>query len=85
MQTIKYKIKDENGIHARPAGMMVKAATGFVSDFKISKGEKSADAKKLFGLMGLGVKQGDEITIEITGEDEEAAKKHLEEFLNSNL
>ena len=85
MQTIKYKIKDENGIHARPAGMLVKATTGFVSDFKISKGEKSADAKKLFGLMGLGVKQGDEIIIEIAGDDEEAAKERLEEFLNSNL
>ena len=85
MQTIKYKIKDENGIHARPAGMLVKAATGFVSDFKILKGEKSADAKKLFGLMGLGVKQGDEIIIEIAGDDEEAAKERLEEFLNSNL
>lgn len=85
MQTIKYKITDENGIHARPAGLLVKAATGFTSDFKLKKGEKHADAKRLFGVMSLGIKQGDEIVIEISGDDEDAAREKIEEFLSSNL
>ena len=85
MQTINYVIKDENGIHARPAGMLVKKASAFKSNIKAIKNEKSADCKKLFGLMGLGVKQNDEIKIEISGEDEQEAKSDIEKFLNENL
>jgi len=85
MQTIHYKITDENGIHARPAGMLVKAAGGFVSDVKISKGEKSADAKRLFGVMGLGIKCGDEITVTVSGADEDMAAKELDAFLKAHL
>ena len=55
MKEFKYIITDPEGIHARPAGELVKAAKGFASAIKITKGEKSADAKKIFGLMGLGV------------------------------
>ncbi len=85
MQTIQYKITDANGIHARPAGMLVKAASGFSSEITIRKGEKSADAKRLFGVMGLGVKSGDEITVALSGEDEVQAKDALEQFLKAHL
>lgn len=85
MQTIQYVIKDENGIHARPAGLFVKAATGFQSDIKIAKGDKTADAKRLFGVMGLGVKCGDEITVTAEGTDEDKAASELKAFLEANL
>ena len=85
MKEIKYVITDENGIHARPAGVLVKKAKEFNSDIKITKVGKSADAKKLFNVMGLAVKQGDEIVITIDGEDETTATKELEQFLSENL
>ena len=85
MQTIHYVITDENGIHARPAGLFVKAAGNFSSDIKIAKGGKEADAKRLFGVMGLGVKCGDEIVVTAAGADEEQAAKELESFLKANL
>lgn len=85
MQTIHYVITDENGIHARPAGLFVKAASGFEAQIQIAKGDKTADAKRLFGVMGLGVKKGDEITITVSGADEEKAAAELETFLKNNL
>lgn len=85
MQTIQYTIDDQNGIHARPAGLFVKTAGKFSSDIKISKGEKQADGKRLFSIMGLGVKCGDEITVTIDGSDEQEAASALNAFLQENL
>lgn len=85
MKEFCYIITDSEGIHARPAGEFVKEAKKFASDVKIVKGEKSADAKKIFGLMSLGVKQGEEILVQIEGTDEEEAATGLEKFLKENL
>lgn len=85
MKEFTYCIKDAEGIHARPAGELVKKAKEFTASISIIKDGKKADAKKVFGLMGLGVKQGMEITIQIEGEDEEAAAAAIETFLKENL
>lgn len=85
MKEFCYTITDPEGIHARPAGEFVKEAKKFASEVKIVKGEKSADAKKIFGLMSLGVKQGEEILVQIEGTDEEEAATGLEKFLRENL
>lgn len=78
MKTFTYTIKDELGIHARPAGMLAKTAKGLSSEITITKGEKTVGATKLMALMGLGVKCGDTITVTVNGGDEDAA---LEEIL----
>lgn len=85
MKEFRYTITDSEGIHARPAGEFIKEAKKFASEVKIVKGEKSADAKKIFGLMSLGVKQGEEILVQIEGTDEEEAATGLEKFLKENL
>lgn len=85
MKEFCYTITDPEGIHARPAGEFVKEAKKFASEVKIVKGEKSADAKKIFGLMSLGVKQGEEILVQIEGTDQEEAATGLEKFLKENL
>ena len=85
MKEFKYVITDPEGIHARPAGILVKQAAGYQSSVKIAKGEKSADAKRIFGVMGLGVKTGEEITITVEGADEDTAAAELETFLKENL
>ena len=85
MKEFKYVITNPEGIHARPAGILVKQAAGYQSTVKITKGEKSADAKRIFGVMGLGVKTGEEITITVEGADEDTAAAELETFFKENL
>ncbi len=85
MKEIKYTITDDAGIHARPAGLLVKESEKFNSDIEIISGGKSADAKRLFSVMSLGVKKGDEITITAKGEDEENAIAAIENFLKKTL
>lgn len=86
MKTFNYVIKDELGIHARPAGLLVKEAAKFQSAVKIEKaGKPAADAKRIFGVMGLGVKCGEEVTVSADGADEADAIAALEAFFNANL
>lgn len=85
MKTFEYTIKDELGIHARPAGLLVKVAKALDSKVTIEKDGKSADAAKLFAVMGLGVKNADTVKISVEGGDEEASAKAMEEFFSANL
>ncbi|GFI21856.1 phosphocarrier protein HPr [Lachnospiraceae bacterium] len=85
MKEFTYVITDKEGIHARPAGDLVKLAKTYASSVFVIKEGKKADAKKVFGLMGLGVKQGMEITVQVEGDDEDTAVLALETFLKENL
>lgn len=85
MKEFSYVITDPEGIHARPAGEFVKAAKGCESSVKIAKDGKQVDAKKIFGVMGLAAKQGQEVVITVEGPDEDAAAAKLEEFMKNNL
>lgn len=80
-----YTIKDELGIHARPAGSLAKTAKALDSEIVIFKGDRFASATKLMALMGLNVKQGDTITVTIEGGDEAGSEKAMKEFLKANL
>ena len=85
MKIFEYVIKDELGIHARPAGALVKEVKKFQSKITIQKGEKEVDASKLMALMGMGVKCGDKIVVKTEGTDEESAAKEIEAFIENNL
>ena len=85
MKNFSYVIKDEVGIHARPAGILVKEAKKYQSKIVIVKDGKKAEATKLMALMGLGVKCGDEVTVEVSGEDEDTASREIKTFFENNL
>ena len=85
MKEFSYTIKDAEGIHARPAGELVKLVKGFKSTVTIYKGAKSGNASKIFAVMGLGAKQGETVDFKVEGEDEETAAAELEKFMNANL
>ncbi len=86
MKEFAYTIKDEIGIHARPAGNLVKLIKGFSSSVTIEKeGKPAINATALMKLMGLGVKCGDTVKFTVEGDDEEAAAKAIEEFMSANL
>ena len=73
------------GIHARPAGLLVKVAKGFASTATLEKDGKSCDLRKLMALMGMGVKQGDTVTVKVEGDDEAAAAEAIQKFLSENV
>lgn len=85
MKEFKYMITDPEGIHARPAGELIKAIKNFASKITITKDGKVADAKSIFGVMGLAVKQGQEIVMTAEGDDEEKAIAAIEKFLKENM
>lgn len=85
MKEFNYVITDEIGIHARPAGMLVKEAKAFTSKITLEANGKSADATKLMAVMSLGVKCGAEVVIKAEGEDEDTAIAKMEEFMKANL
>lgn len=85
MRTFEYIIKDELGIHARPAGLLVKLVKETGSIVTIEKNEKKVDATKLFAIMGLGVAKGDVIKITVEDGNEEESEKIIKEFLENNL
>lgn len=85
MQKFSYVIKDEVGIHARPAGLLVKEAKKYESTITIVKDVKSAAATKLMAVMGLGVKCGDTVEVEVEGADEETACAEIKAFFEANL
>jgi len=85
MKQFTYTIKDENGIHARPAGLLAKEAQKFTSVINLTANDRSVSIRKLLALMGMGVKQGDEIMITAEGADENEAIAILEAFMKKNL
>jgi phosphocarrier protein len=78
-------IKNETGLHARPASQLVKKAGNFKSQIEIIVGEKEVNAKSIMGIMSLGIGKGDEITLKAEGEDAEAAVEGLTEFIELEL
>lgn len=86
MKQFQFVITDPIGIHARPAGLLVKAAKALDSTVTVEKvGGKSTVATKLMAVMGLGVKGGDTVTVTVEGGDEEASLRAMEQFFQENL
>ncbi len=86
MQKFNYTIKDESGIHARPAGIIVKEVKATGCTVMIEKeGKPAIDATRMMALMGLGIKCGETISVTVEGENEEAVAKQLEAFLADTL
>lgn len=74
---IKVKVLNEEGLHARPAGVLVKTASKFVSDIELNAEDDSANAKSIMSIMGLGLTKNSEVTLSASGPD---AKEALEEL-----
>lgn len=85
MREFKYVVQDELGIHARPAGVLVKAANEFESQITMLKRGQKGDLKRIFGVMALCVKKDDEIIVQIEGPDEDKAAEKLEELFKQQL
>ena len=85
MKEFNYTITDEQGIHARPAGLLVKEASKFDSSITIDCNGRTGDAKKIFSVMALGAKCGNTVNVKVDGTDENNAAAELESFFKTNL
>ena len=86
MKSFDYVITDPVGIHARPAGILVKEVKNYKdSTITLTKGEKSVNLLKLMALMQMGIKLGDKVTVTVEGGDEEAVCAKIEEFFKANM
>ena len=85
MKQFTYTIADSNGIHARPAAILVKEAKKFNCAVKISANGKSGDLKRILSIMSLGATSGTIISITLEGDDEDIAFLALKACLETNL
>ena len=81
MEKREFNIIAETGIHARPATLLVQAASKFNSDINLEYKGKSVNLKSIMGVMSLGVGQNAEITITTDGDDEADAMNAVAETL----
>lgn len=85
MKKEKVILQNENGLHARPAGELVKLVSTFKSDVSLTVNGKKINAKSILAIMSLGIKNGSEIEIECNGEDEEEAVNKIKETINNKI
>ncbi len=85
MREFSYIVTDPAGIHARPAGELVKETAKYKSEITLVKKNRTADAKRIFAVMGLAVKHGEPITVRVEGEDEDNAVRQIELYFKSHL
>ena len=85
MKTVTHVIADPLGLHARPAGLLVKLAGDFESAIVVTTSTGTAEAKRIMALMRLGAKQGTLLTVTCSGPDEEAAAEAIRRFLADHL
>ena len=85
MKEFTYTIQEKVGIHGRPAGLLVKEVKKYQSTVTIVKDDKSVNAVKLMALMGMGIKCGDTVTVQVEGPDEADAAAALEVFFKEHL
>ncbi|WP_042461592.1 phosphocarrier protein HPr [Neobacillus dielmonensis] len=79
-----FKVIDPAGLHARPATVLVQAASKFNSDIQLEYNGKAVNLKSIMGVMSLGVREGADIKIIANGSDEDAALASLAETLSTN-
>lgn len=76
------QIKLEGGLEARPVAMLVQVASQYDSQVYIESANKKVNAKSIMGMMGLGLNQGESVTVIANGADEADAVAGIENFLN---
>ena len=85
MKSITLTVKNETGLHARPADMFVRTSKLYESNIEVCKGEKKANAKAILKLILLNVCQDDQITINADGPDEDEALNDLKTLVESDF
>jgi len=82
---VEVVLKNETGLHARPASVFTKEATKYASDVKIVKDATEYNAKSIMGVLSMGAAKGDKLTIIADGQDEKEAAEALKALVESGF
>ena len=82
---LKLKLLNEEGMHARPAGVLVKRVGQFKSKIELISNGKTVNAKSLLSIMSLGLTAQSEFTVKAEGDDADAAIKSIEELVQNKF
>jgi len=74
-------IKSKNGLHARPASLIVNAATKYTGEVFLLKENSKINAKSIMNIMGMGLLEGDTIQIEATGDSPSTIENELKQII----
>ena len=85
MKSFDYFVKTCEGIHARPATLIVSKAKEFKSEITLTNKEKTVDAKRMIAVMSLNAKLGDSLKVVINGDDEDVAYDELYMLFKENI
>ena len=85
MAKFTYVITDEVGLHARPAGLLVKKAKELGAKITLACNGKTADATKIMAIMAMGVMKDMEVEVTVEGDNADAAATELEAFFKEKL
>ena len=85
MKTFQYTIREELGMHARPAGLILQLAKEFESSIVVSNKGNSGDLKSLMSVIGLDIRYQDTVTVTVEGPDEDVAAEEMLAFFEENL
>jgi phosphocarrier protein len=78
----KVQIKNNAGLHTRPAATLVKIASKYKSEFYISKNGLNINGKSIIGVMTLAAEKGSELILKFEGDDEEEMAKEIIDYFN---
>ena len=84
MYSREVTVKNQVGLHARPATYFIQKANEFKSTIWVEKDERQVSAKSLLGVLSMGIVRGTTITLKADGTDEEASVNALVDLINSN-
>ncbi|MCI2058465.1 MAG: HPr family phosphocarrier protein [Oscillibacter sp.] len=79
----KTVIQNATGLHARPASQLTQLCKKFPESIRLVDGEKSVDPKSIIALLSAGLKCGTPITVQVTGDQEEAVCGQIVAFIES--
>lgn len=85
MKTLNVELKNETGLHARPASLFIREASKYTSDIVVIKDDNEYNGKSIMGILSMGATKGDNLTIKIKGEDEQEAYGGLKELFQNEF
>jgi phosphocarrier protein HPr len=85
MAKVVVTLDNKVGLHARPAGAMVRVAKEFQSAVTLTYRDKQANAKSILSVLSIGAEKGAIVTIEATGDDAEQAVEKLRQLVRDKF
>jgi len=85
MRNLEVELKNETGLHARPASLFIRESSKYTSDIVVIKDDTEYNGKSIMGILSIGATQGDNLTIRIEGDDEDEAYEGLKNLFENDL